>query len=294
MSDLLRHPEDALSALLDGQLDAAEAEAVHAHVVACADCTAELEAVRATRAAIRSLPAVEPPAGFFEGLLAGGLPEEAPDAPVAGRLLPLRSRRAALGNAAAAVAAGLLLVVGFGGNQATAVAPEVATNVERHAASISAASLGGANPIMGRSEVTPTTLPHTGISRPYTAPKELAGYHLVDAYRAPHGVQLLYEKGGYGLSVFEQEGDLDRSELPENGTWFELDGHTAWRWDAPTAQGRVLVAQRGDLVVTLVGDESSAVVRAAAEALPGTPQVALETRLRRACGEALDMLSPTG
>jgi hypothetical protein len=292
MSDLLRHPDDALSALLDGQLDAAEAEAVHAHVVACADCTAELEAVRATRAAIRSLPAVEPPAGFFEGLLAGGLPEEAPDAPVAGRLLPLRSRRAALGNAAAAVAAGLLLVVGFGGNQATAVAPEVATNVERHAATT--ASLGGANPIMGPSEVTPTSLPHTGISRPYTAPKELAGYRLVDAYRAPHGVQLLYEKGVYGLSVFEQEGDLDRSELPENGTWFELDGHTAWRWDAPTAQGRVLVAQRGDLVVTLVGDESSAVVRAAAEALPGTPQVALETRLRRACGEALDMLSPTG
>ncbi|MCU1486304.1 MAG: Transrane transcriptional regulator (Anti-sigma factor RsiW) [Actinomycetia bacterium] len=294
MSDVLRHPEDALSALLDGQLDAAESEAVHAHLVACAECSAELEAVRATRAAVRSLPAVEPPVGFFEGLLAGGLPEEAPDAAAPARVVPLRSRKAALGNAAAAVAAGVLLVVGFGGNQATAVAPQVASNVEQHAASASAVSLGGSNPILRRDEVTPTSLPHTGISRPYTAPKELAGYRLVDAYRASQGVQLLYEKGAYGLSVFEQEGHLDREELPENGTWFEIDGHTAWRWDAPTAQGRVLVVERGDLVVTLVGDESGDVVQAAAEALPGKPQVALETRLRRACGEALDMLSPTG
>jgi hypothetical protein len=59
-------------------------------------------------------------------------------------------------------------------------------------------------------------------------------------------------------------------------------------------QGRVLVIERGSLVVTLVGDESGAVVRAAAEALPGSPEVALETRLRRACGQALDMLSPAG
>ncbi len=293
MSDLLRHPVEALSALLDGELDAAEVEAVHAHLVACADCSAELESVRRVRAAVRSLAAVDPPAGFFEALLAGGLPEHA-DLAQPARVLPLRSRRAALGNVAAAVAAGIVLVVGFGGNQATAVAPEVATNVERHAASISAASLGGPNPIMGPSEVTPTTLPHTGISRPYTAPRQLAGYTLVDVYRAPKGVQLLYERGSYGLSVFEQEGDLDAAELPDNGSWLDVDGHRAWKWDAPLADGRVLVVERGDLVFTLVGDESGDAVRAAAEALPGRPKVALETRLRRACGEALDMLSPVG
>jgi hypothetical protein len=294
MSDVIEHPEEALSALLDGQLDAAEADAVQAHLVACADCSAELEAVRATRAALRTLPAVEPPVGFFEALLAGGLPEEAPEVASPAPVSPLRSRRAALGNVAAAVAAGLVLVMTFGGNQATAVAPEVASNVERHAASISAASLGGPNPIIGAREVTPTTMPHTGISRPYTAPKELAGYRLVDAYRATKGVQLLYEKGSYGLSVFEQEGDLDPGELPDNGTWLDVNGHRAWRWDAPTAAGRVLVVERGALVLTLVGDESGAAVRAAAEALPGKPEVALETRLWRACGDALDMLSPAG
>ncbi|MCU1374828.1 MAG: hypothetical protein JWO68_2114, partial [Actinomycetia bacterium] len=134
MTDLLRHPDDALSALLDGQLEADEAAAVQAHLVACSACTAELEAQRETRAAVRSLPAVEPPSGFFEGLLAGGLPVDE-DLAVAGRVLPLRSRKVALGNAAAAVAAGLLLVVAFGGNQAQAVAPQVSRNVERHAQS---------------------------------------------------------------------------------------------------------------------------------------------------------------
>jgi hypothetical protein len=293
MTDLLRHPDDALSALLDGQLDAAEVDEVQAHLVACAECTAELEAAREARTAVRSLPAVEPPAGFFDGLLERGLPEDE-ELPMPGRVLPLESRRMALGNAAAAVAAGLLLVVGFGGNQAQSVAPQVSRNVERHAATISAASLGGPNPIVGVSEVPPTTLPHTGISRPYTAPHELAGYTLVDAYRAPKGVQLLYRKGRYGLSVFEQEGELAFAALPDHGTRLEIDGSPAWRWDAGMTQGRVLVIERGSLVVTLVGDESGAVVRAAAEALPGSPEVALETRLRRACGQALDMLSPAG
>jgi hypothetical protein len=200
----------------------------------------------------------------------------------------------ALGNAAAAVVAGLLLVAAYGGNQASAVAPAVASNVEQHAAAISGVSLGGSHTILGRSEAPPTSLPHTDIHKPYTAPKGLAGYTLVDAYRADRGVQLLYQKGTYGLSVFEQEGNLDGERLPENGTWFDVDGERAWRWDAPTAQGRVVVVERGDLVVTIVGDESSSVVRAAAEAFPGRPRVALETRLRRACGEALDMLSPAG
>ncbi|MCU1378107.1 MAG: Transrane transcriptional regulator (Anti-sigma factor RsiW) [Acidimicrobiales bacterium] len=292
MTDLLRHP-DTLSALLDGQLDVAELEAVQAHVVACAECTAELDAVREARAAVRSLPAVEPPAGFFEGLLAQGLPEDEELATPA-RVLPLRTRKVAMGHVAAAVAAGLLLVVAFGGNQAQVVAPEVSRNVELHAATISAESLGGSNPIVGAPRVTPATLPHTGISRPYMAPNELAGYQLVDAFRAPKGVQLLYEKGPYGLSVFEQEGTLDFAALPDHGTRLTIDGSGAWRWDAGMSEGRVLVIERGALVVTLVGDESGAAVLAAAEALPGSSDVALETRLRRACGEALDMLSPAG
>ena len=61
------HPADALSGLLDGELDLAEAEVVRAHLVACPDCAAEVVVVRDVRASLRSMPAVDPPAGFFEG-----------------------------------------------------------------------------------------------------------------------------------------------------------------------------------------------------------------------------------
>ena len=293
MTELL-HPEDALSALLDGELSAAEAAVVRAHVVSCADCSAELDAVREARAALRSLPAIEPPAGFFESLLADGLPEPASRAQPA-RVVPMRS---AMASAAAAVAAGLLLVVGFGGHDASAVSPEVSGAVERHAATLSAvsASLGGPNPIVAPGEVTPTTAPRRSpdhLHRPFTAPKELAGYQLTQAFESPEGVQLLYEKDGYGLSVFEQRGALNAEELAQ-GTRIKVGDDDGWRWEGGTADGRVIVVERGDLVFTVVGDESAAAVLAAAEDLPGSPEAGFTTRFHRACGDALDALSPAG
>ncbi len=52
------HAGDALSALVDGELGAAEADAVRAHVGSCTDCADELEAVRRSRRVVRLLPAV--------------------------------------------------------------------------------------------------------------------------------------------------------------------------------------------------------------------------------------------
>ena len=279
MTDLLRHPDDDLSAYLDGELTAAEAEAVYAHVVACADCSAELDAVRASRVSLRTLPAVEPPPGFLERLLATEVPGADRDTP--GRVLPFRSRRAVLGNAAAAVAAGLFLVVGSAGTPATAVAPEVSGAVEQHSSSLSTLSVGlGAPRSVGR--------PLPG---PFVAPAELAGYRLVDTRPAVDGLHLLYRKGPYALSVFEQRGRLDRGDLPPGGSSVEVGGDDAWHWG-----GRVLVLQRGDLVVTLVGDESADVLTVAAEGFPGGRATGPSwgSRLQKACGDALEMLSPAG
>jgi anti-sigma factor RsiW len=64
------HADDALSALLDGALNLAEEAEVRAHVAECEACAAELEAVRAARSWVRTLPLVDPPFGFFERLLA--------------------------------------------------------------------------------------------------------------------------------------------------------------------------------------------------------------------------------
>jgi hypothetical protein len=291
------HAGDALSALLDGQLAPADAAIVHAHVAACADCAAELDAVRHARAALRRLPAVDPPPEFLEALLVSVPASELPRHPARPAR---RDGRAWLPQAAAAVAAGLLLVVGSrGAEPASAVTPEVTGQVEQHAATLSAVSsgLGGPDPIVAPNEVTPTTTPRWSLDelpRPYRAPVELAGYRLAHAFRAPDGLHLLYEKGGYALSVFQQRGTLDPSRLPDHGEAMEVRGRPAWRWEGGTAAGRVVVVQLGSLVVTFVGDESEDVVRAAAEALPGPSGPSLATRLRQACGDALEALSPVG
>ena len=54
------HLGDLLSALADGQLSAAEADAARSHVDACPVCAAELDATIRTRALVRALEPVEP------------------------------------------------------------------------------------------------------------------------------------------------------------------------------------------------------------------------------------------
>lgn len=54
------HEGDRLSAFLDDELDERDALAVTRHVTRCAECRGELEELRGTRAALRSLPQVEP------------------------------------------------------------------------------------------------------------------------------------------------------------------------------------------------------------------------------------------
>lgn len=58
------HVVDELSAYLDGELAPADADRVRRHLEACADCRAELQALRDAQALLRSLPEVEPPASL--------------------------------------------------------------------------------------------------------------------------------------------------------------------------------------------------------------------------------------
>lgn len=295
MNDL--HAGDALSDLLDGRLTVDAAAALRAHVIGCAHCSAELDAVREARASVRSLPAVEPPTAYIEAVLAITEPDERGSGRLAA-VLPLR-RSAAMANAAAAVVAGAFIVLGAGGAGAGAVAPGVGGAVEQHAATISAIStgLGAPDPLLPPDEVSPTTLPRrsTDVPRPYLAPKSLGAYRLADAFRSERGVYLLYQKDQYALSVFEQEGNVDFAGLPALGERLQVGGDDAWRWTGPRADGRVLVLERDGVVITLVGDESAGAVLAAARQLPpGARSLPIGTRVRRACGDALDALSPAG
>lgn len=62
------HAGPALSAMLDGELSAAEEAQVQAHLVSCASCRSELDTVRLVRSWVRALPPVDPPFGFLERL----------------------------------------------------------------------------------------------------------------------------------------------------------------------------------------------------------------------------------
>ena len=103
---MAEHAGDALSALLDGELDIAAADAVRLHLAQCTDCAAELDDVRVARRMLRSLPAVDPPGGFFTELFAGDVVVAITRA---GR--GRRAGRAVAAGVTGSVAAGVLLLV---------------------------------------------------------------------------------------------------------------------------------------------------------------------------------------
>ncbi|HEV2235180.1 MAG TPA: zf-HC2 domain-containing protein [Ktedonobacterales bacterium] len=108
------HPADweaqraRLSALLDGQLGAAEAAALRAHVSGCASCAAELEALRRVVAVLGALPQPAAPRSFALPLNTE-LPAEAP----APRPISTAPSRAARWAGITQWAGGLAACVGF-------------------------------------------------------------------------------------------------------------------------------------------------------------------------------------
>lgn len=112
------HPADALSALLDGRLDAGDERVVRAHLTGCSACAAELRDVELARSWVRALPAVDPPFGFYE------------------RLLGSRRRRWGAASLVAAAAASVAFVGVLPAREAP-VEPAVANLIRTHAVTAS-------------------------------------------------------------------------------------------------------------------------------------------------------------
>jgi anti-sigma factor RsiW len=74
----MSHLGHRLSALIDGELSAAERDRVHAHLAGCAECRAEANELRALKKRIRGLGEVPPGDGLIQRLI--GIAE--PGAPV--------------------------------------------------------------------------------------------------------------------------------------------------------------------------------------------------------------------
>lgn len=301
------HPGDELSALLDGELDAGEAGLVRAHVQGCLMCAEELEGVRSARRALRTLPGAEPPPGFLDRVVAAVAAGEDGDGAEVAAVVPLAQRRhrrrQGAVRAAASVAASVAMVVAIGTIGPPAYGPRVDAAVGRHVESLSAMSAAGVvnagaapDPLPAPEPVTATTAPPRdpdSVPAPFEVPPRLAGgYRLVDAFAHPQGLQVVYERGRYGLSVFEARGRLDFSSLPAGGRRLDVAGADGWRWETDDVDGRVVVFEREGMVVTVVGDEPGDAVLVAARSIPGPRPLSPFQHLNDAAAGALDALSP--
>lgn len=92
----MTHPNEMISAYLDGELTRVEASELFTHMGSCGKCVAELEGMQKVRTAIRSLPLIEIP----PGLLGDAEPV----------VVPLRRNRGFLVGAAAAGVAVVIAV----------------------------------------------------------------------------------------------------------------------------------------------------------------------------------------
>ena len=142
------HPAEELTALLDGELAEEEAEAVRAHVEGCPDCAAELRSLAGVRDLIRQLPALELPAGFYEGPR-----RRVPSVPVAAHT-PGNRRRRRLALAGLSAAAALVVVVTLPENGTAPVppVPPVPSLARGPAPS-------GSVPVEAASQLTPVVVP---------------------------------------------------------------------------------------------------------------------------------------
>lgn len=122
--------EDALSAFIDGELDAREQAAVERRLSESAEWRSVLIEVREARDAVRTLPMRDAPPGFWDGLLAEARPDGVVDLAAARRARRSRTVRwvaLAAGTAAAAII-GVAAVPG-----ARTVQPKVAVLAGAHA-----------------------------------------------------------------------------------------------------------------------------------------------------------------
>jgi anti-sigma factor RsiW len=131
---------EMLSAYLDDELDATTRDAVEARLAVSPEWRAELADVRSARDAVRGLPSLEAPAGFWDSVLTtvGAAEDDVvdlADAPTVSPMplpAPRSRRRAAWFAAAAAIVVGVVAVIAV--PHRSSVTPNVTAVVAQHGA----------------------------------------------------------------------------------------------------------------------------------------------------------------
>jgi len=118
-------------------------------------------------------------------------------------------------------------------------------------------------------------------------PSSLAGgYQRLGAYAQGDAVQLVYSDGLYDLSLFQEEGGVDSSDLPAARRTVRLAGHPAWAFSWPGGEG--LMWTGGNTVYTLVGDVPPDELHTVAASVSVHRSTSVAHRLRQACRELVE------
>jgi anti-sigma factor RsiW len=227
------HLHELLSAYLDDEVTADERVFVEAHLAACEACAIELATADGSRMLLRSLPAVEPAAGFLDRVTT--------PVPVAIGSQVRRDRRFGLVNLVAAAAV-WIAIIGF-------------ARIDR-----SGSTVADANPfVAAHQSVVPSFL--AGNRQPAApaeatkrhVPEVLAGRYEFVGYVTDYGrPQAIYSDGDHVMSVFSEPGRLNVSALPASATRVLVNGVPAWQVVADGVQ--VVFIPRAADVVVVVGE----------------------------------------
>ncbi len=106
------------------------------------------------------------------------------------------------------------------------------------------------------------------------------GFALTGLYRAADGTtHAFYSDGIYTASVFRQDGELDRQELPDDSTSTDFAGRTLTTYSTPS--GAVVVWADDDRVFTLVSDAPKRDLDAMVRDLPEASEAGTATEVAR-------------
>lgn len=255
------HAGDLVSARLDGELDEATAAWVDEHLDSCVACAEVAGAVGVAREWMRSAPAVDA-------------------SPVVGSVIARRRRM--IGNGLVFVGL-VLFVLGLLAITSSVTHPTVAPDVDAFVAAherSSHAESGDMRPVDDVPSIYATPVVLGAMPSPLERRAVYDGMDLTVA---------VYEDDAERVTVYQQPGRLDWESLP-SGDRVQVAGRPAW---VREGQPVVVVAEVGDLTVTLVADDVAQAERAVADLGAPTRTSTLD-RVHDSCQRLLEVFALAG
>lgn len=255
------HAGDLVSARLDGELDAATAAWVDEHLDSCDDCRDIAGAVDVARAWMRSAPTVD-------------------STPVVGGVIAHRQRMIGTGLVFVAIA---LFVLGILAVTSSVSHPRVVPSVDEFVAAHENEAHGSIDGVR-RVDAAASHYATPAILGPDDAEMERTAL-----YDGDDLTTVVYTDGSGDVTVYEQPGRVDWDALPP-GSLLPVGSIRAWVRDGSPA---VLVAEIGDLVVTLVGDDRERVEQMA-QTLEAPRRTSTVDRVHDSCQQLMQIFALGG